>query len=122
TTSEAVEYHPARAHLLHEPPREVERVVYQLRADRSSVLAHVVEDRSLGARGDDRLGDAVDPDARSAPASALAFPDRLEGIDPVGPRVLPKAEEHHPRRAVRHEPIITQRPWPRGTPGVRPGS
>ena len=38
---------------------------------RGGVLAHVVEDRALGAGGDDRLGHALDPDAGAATAASF---------------------------------------------------
>ena len=66
------------------------------------VLAHVVEDRALGAAGDDRVGDALDPDPRAVPSPALLADDRLDRVDLVRPRVLAEAEEDHPA-SVRHE-------------------
>src|SRR5205085_8959637 len=68
-------------------------------------LAHVAKDRPLGAGGDDRVGDALDPDARPAAAAAVRAADRLERIDAVGARVLAEAEEDH-ARTVRHAEII----------------
>ena len=81
------------------------------------VLAHLVQDRPLGARGDDRVGDALDPDARPAAAAAVGGVDRLERVDLVGARVLAEAEEDHPGRAVRHlvimHPSVGSRAMPR---------
>src|SRR5262249_50175326 len=48
--------------------REIERLVED-DGRRGRVLTHVVEDGALGATGEDRLGDAFDPDA-SAPTAA----------------------------------------------------
>ena len=69
------------------------------------VLAHVVEDRALGPAGDDRVRDALDPDARPVASATLLADDRLDGVDLVRPRVLAEAEEDHPA-AVRHDGII----------------
>src|SRR5205823_970233 len=55
--------------LLGEPLRELERLVDELRVA-GGLLAHVVEDRPLGAGGDDRLGDPLDPHLRAAAAAA----------------------------------------------------
>src|SRR5207302_6975277 len=71
------------------------------------LLAHVVQDRPLGPGGDDRLGDALHPDARPAPSPALVADDRVERVDPVGAGVLAEAEEDH-ARSVGHERIITE--------------
>ena len=78
-----------------QPLGERERLVEQRRA-RCRLLPHVVQDRPLGARGDDRVGDALDPDERPLAAAAAVAGDRLERVDPVGARVLAEAEEDHP--------------------------
>src|SRR5262249_50613318 len=57
---------------------------------------------ALGARCDDRVVHSFDPHARSRAVSAQALAERLERVDLVGPHVLAKTEEHHPRRAVVH--------------------
>ena len=64
-----------------------------------------MQDRPLGARGDDRLGHALDPDAGAATAAPVLPHDRLERVDPVGARVLAEAEEDHAVR-VCHGRII----------------
>src|SRR4029453_14723111 len=66
---------------------------------------HVVQDRALRAAGDDRVGDALDPDARPVASPALLADDRLDRADLVGPRVLAAAGENHPA-SVSHGPII----------------
>src|SRR5262249_27328812 len=55
---------------LDQTARERHRVVDDRDVGRR-LLAHLREDRSLGARGDDRVGDALDPDARAPAAAAL---------------------------------------------------
>jgi hypothetical protein len=82
---------------------KVERLVDDRRP--GDVMAHVVQDRPLGARGDDRIGNAFDPDTGAAAVTALALSERLEGVDLVGARVLAEAEEDHPSRS-RHARII----------------
>ena len=66
------------------------------------VLAHVVQDRALGAAGDDRIRDAFDPDARPVAPAPLLADDRLDRVDLVRARVLAEAEEDHPA-SVRHD-------------------
>src|SRR5262249_14802960 len=85
--------------------REIERLVED-DGRRGRVLTHVVEDGALGATGEDRLGDAFDPDASAPTAAPLVTRDRVERVDLVGPRPLAEAEEDHPR-AVRHARIIS---------------
>src|SRR5581483_9898664 len=95
--------------LLDQPLSELERLVDQRRGHVGRVpVAHVVEDRPLGPRRDDRVRDPVDPDARPAAAASLALADRLERVDPVCARVLPEPEEDH-WLAVGHAPIIAAR-------------
>src|SRR5438132_4593833 len=102
--AEVGEVDAARLRLLGETLREIERLLDDRRAaDR--VVAHVVEDRALGTRGDDRVGNPFDPDPRATPVAALALPERLERVDLVRPCVLAEAEEDHPRRFC-HEVII----------------
>ena len=98
---------PARR-LSHDALGERERVVDELDV-RRRLLAHLGEDRPLGARRDDRLGDALDPDPRPAAVAALVAAERLERVDLVGARVLAEAEEDH-RGAVGHRSIIAGRP------------
>src|SRR5262249_337727 len=92
---------------------------------RRGVLAHVVEDRPLGASREARLRHSLDPDAGAASGAPLVARDRLERVDPVGPRPLAEAEEDHPVPAVRHAPIIarggalTRRTCPRGSTAAR---
>ena len=70
--------------------------------------AHVVEDRPLRPRGDDRRRDAVHPDLRAASSSPVLAPDRLERVDLVGARVLAEPEEDHAGRGVGHALIIAR--------------
>src|SRR2546429_204416 len=78
--------------LLRQPLREVERIVEQRLAQRG-VLAHLGEDRALGARGDDRLCDPLDPDERTAAVPAAVVANRLDRVDLVGAGVLAETEE-----------------------------
>src|SRR5262249_29950522 len=75
-----------------EPRRQRQGVVEDRRAG-PGLLAHLGEDRPLGARGDDRLGNPLDPHARAPAAAAVARLERLERVDLVRARVLPEAEE-----------------------------
>src|SRR5207249_2906071 len=80
----------------HQALGQVERVVDERRL-RRRVLAHIVQDRALGARGHDRRGDALDPDAGAAAVAPLVTAEGLERVDLVGPRVLAETEEDHVR-------------------------
>ena len=101
-----------------QPLGEVERLVDDDRL-RGRVLAHVVEDRALGAGRDDRVGDALDPHPGAAAVAALVAADRLEGEDPVGPGVLPEAKEHHARLSG-HDGIIAGGCAPSALPARSP--
>ena len=68
------------------------------RIARSARSAHRPEDGALGARGDDRLRDALDPDPGARAVAALALGERLERVDLVGAHVLAEAEEDHAGR------------------------
>ena len=104
-SAEVVEVDLALVGRLGQPLGELERLVDDRRAG-AAILAHLVEDRPLRARGDDRVGHALDPDARAAAAASVGRVERLERVDLVGARVLPEAEEDHPGRAVRHQVIM----------------
>ena len=80
-----------------EPLGEIERLVEHGGA-LARVHSHVVQDRPLGPRGDQRLGDPLDPDPRP-PAAALVAEERLQRVDLVGAGVLAEAEKDH---SVRH--------------------
>ena len=60
--------------------------------------AHLGEDRPLAARRDERVGDALDPDAGAGARAALVGCQRLDREDAVRADVLTEPEEHHPRR------------------------
>jgi hypothetical protein len=94
--------------------RQVERLVDD-RGRRCRVLAHVVEDRALGPRGDDRPVDPLDPDVGAAPVATLITPQRFERVDLVGASELAESEEDHPG-LDRHGVIIRFR-RPRGERG-----
>src|SRR5919198_4608744 len=67
--------------------------------------AHLGKNRPLGARGDQRLLDALDPDARAGARAPVLVPQRLDREDAVGAGVLAEAEKDHVR-SVRHGLII----------------
>jgi DNA-binding CsgD family transcriptional regulator len=104
-SAEVGEIHAPGLRLLRQTFREVDRLVDD-DGRRPCVLTHLVEDRALRARGDDRLWYALDPDACPPSVAALAFTERLERVDAVGARVLAEAEEDHPV-PIRHELILT---------------
>jgi hypothetical protein len=66
-----------------------------------------VQDRALGARGNDRLRNPLDPDARAATAAPIVAAERLERVDLVGARVLSEAKEDH--ALLDHGAIIARR-------------
>ncbi len=102
TPAEVGEVDTAAGGILGEPLGKRESLVEERRAA-GVRLTHVVEDRPLGARGDDRIRDAVDPDKRALPAAAVVARDRLQRIDPVGSRVFAEAEENHSCHRLGHE-------------------
>src|SRR5205823_2553664 len=77
TAAQVVQVDPALLGLLCDPLGQVEGLVHERRAC-ARVVTHVVQDRPLGARGDDRLVNAFDPDAGSAAVSTLALSEGLE--------------------------------------------
>ena len=79
-----------------DPLGEVEGTVDDLGA-LGGVRTHRGDDRTLGARGDDRPVDPLDPDAGAGAVPALPVGKRLERVDLVGAHVLAEAEEDHPR-------------------------
>src|SRR5262245_28217348 len=82
---------------------------------------HLAEDRALGARSDDGLGDPLDPDARPTAVTAVAAGQRLERVDLVRARELAEPEEDHLGGAVSHDLIIAgTRPAPRRRVPGRP--
>jgi hypothetical protein len=98
-TAEVGEVDAALLGVVREPLGERQRLVEDRRA-RSGLLAHVVEDRPLGARGHERVGDPLDPHERPLPAAARVAGDRLERVDPVGTHPLAEAEEDHCRHVL----------------------
>src|SRR4051794_25336151 len=94
STTEVAKVDSAALRLPDEPLRQVECLVDDRRAA-DLVMAHVVQDRPLGPRCDDRIRHALDPDARPPAVTAVTLAEWLERIDLVGPRVLAEAEEDH---------------------------
>src|SRR6476469_852470 len=72
-------------------------------------LAHLGEDRTLGAGGDHRLGHPVDPHLRPPPVATVVALDRLERVDAVRAHELAVAQEHHRRSGGRHCSASTSR-------------
>ena len=75
------------------------------------LLPHVAKNRDLGPRGDQRVGDSIDPDPGAAAFTTFLAGDPLEREDAVRTRVLPETQCHH--AGVRcHPTILTSRPNP----------
>src|SRR2546427_6045278 len=83
--AEVVQVDASLLRLLRDALREVEGLVDD-RGAGGRIVAHVVEDRALGARGDDRVGHALDPDTGAAAVAPLAFCERVEPRDLGGAR------------------------------------
>src|SRR4029077_20943504 len=62
---------------------------------RGPFLAHVRQNRALGAGRNDGIGDSVNPDAGSSALAPVVTADRFEGEDFVCARVLPEAQKPH---------------------------
>src|ERR671919_2967568 len=83
---------------------EIQRLVEEGRL-RRGVLPHVVEDGSLGPRGEDRTVDPLHPHLRAPPIATLVSAQWFEGEDPVGAGELAETQKHH-AWWYRHSPII----------------
>src|SRR6185437_13025107 len=57
--------------------------------------AHVGQDGALGARGDHRLGDPLDPYPGAPAVAPVVRLDRLQRVDPVRANILSVAEKDH---------------------------
>src|SRR3954464_2015716 len=69
-------------------------------------LLEVLPDRALRARGDQRLGDALDVDVRAPPVAALVGVDRHDREDAVGADELAVAERDHANGLTGHRAEI----------------
>lgn len=70
------------------------------------LLAHVAKNGDLGPRGDQRVGDSIDPDSGAAAIAAFIPCDSLERKNAVRPRKLAEAQSHH-AGVRRHLAILT---------------
>jgi hypothetical protein len=86
-------------------PRGQVQCLVELRPWDGGFLAHVAEDCYLGPRGDQWVGDTIDPDPGAPPVATFFASDPLEREDAVRPRELAEAQSHH-ARVRRHAAIL----------------
>jgi hypothetical protein len=93
-TTKVAEVHPARVGRSCQAHRQVQCLV-DVGSGYGGLLAHVAKDGELGPRGDQRIGDPVDPDSGTPAVTALLSGDALEREDAVRTRELAEAQSHH---------------------------
>jgi hypothetical protein len=76
-------------------PRGQVQCLIQLRPRDDGLLTHVAKDRDLGPRGDQRLGDTIDPYSGAPAVTTLFTGDPLEREDAVRSRERAEAQRHH---------------------------
>jgi hypothetical protein len=69
-------------------------------------LAHVPKNCDLGPRGDQRVGDSIDPDSGAAAIAAFLAGDSFKREDAVRTRELAETQSHH-AGVRRHAAILT---------------
>ena len=62
---------------------------------RSRLLTHVAQNRPLGARRDDRVGDAIDPYPGPATVAAIFAQQGRQGVYPIGTYELAETQRNH---------------------------
>ena len=97
STSKIVEIDAAGLRRRREPRGQIQSLIDQRRLSRGRLLTHVTQNRHLGARGDDRILDALDPDSRSVTIPPFVPEQGLKRVDVIGSRELAEAERDHPR-------------------------
>lgn len=105
STTKVTQVHPARVGCCCKTRGQVQRLV-QLRAGDGGLLPHVTKDGALGPRGDQGIGDSIDPDPGAAAITAFLAGDSLEREDAVCTRELAEAQGHH-SSVRRHADILT---------------
>lgn len=83
STSKIVEINSAGLRCSSQPRCQIQGLINQRRLRRDRLLAHVTQNRRFGARGDDRILDALDPNPGSVAIPPFLSEQRLERINVV---------------------------------------
>jgi len=94
SASEIAEVDAAGVRGVSQARRQVQRLIDQ-RCIRSGVLTHIAQNRPLGARRDDRVGDAIDPYPGPATVAAIFAQQGRQGIYPIGTYKLAETQRNH---------------------------
>ena len=97
STSKIVEIDTAGLRRRREPRRQIQSLIDQRRLGCGRLLTHVTQNRRFGARSDDRILDALDPDLGSVAIPPFVPEEGLKRIDVIGSREFAEAERDHPR-------------------------
>jgi hypothetical protein len=94
SASEIAEVYPTSVGSGSQPRCQVQGLIDQGRI-RSSVLTHITQNRPLGARCDDRIGDAIDPYFGPATIAAFFAQQGLQRVYPISTRKLAETQGNH---------------------------
>jgi hypothetical protein len=94
TTTKIAQVYPTLVRRCRQPRGQVQCLV-ELGPWDGGLLAHVAKDRDLRPRGDQRVGDTIDPDSGTPPVPTFFARDPLEREDAVRPCELAEAQGHH---------------------------
>ena len=83
STPKIVEIDAAGLRRRREPRCQIQSLIDQRRLSRSRLLTHVTQNRHLGARGDDRILDALDPYLGAVAITPFIPDQRLKRIDVI---------------------------------------
>ena len=83
-TTKVAQLHSPRVGRLCQPRSQV-RCLVEIRPCDGGLLAHVAKNCDLGLRGDQRVGDSINPDSGAPAVAALLAGDLLEREDAVSP-------------------------------------
>jgi len=83
STSKIIEVNATSLRCSSQPRCQIQGLINQRRLRRDRLLAHVTQNRHLGARGDDRILDALDPNPGSVAIPPFLPVQRLKRINVV---------------------------------------
>ena len=83
STSKIIEINSAGLRCSRQPRCQIQSLIDERRLRRGRLLAHVAQNRHLGARGNDRILDALDPHPGSVAIPSFVPEQGLKRIDVV---------------------------------------
>ncbi len=92
--TKVAQVHPPRVGCSCQAHGQVQRL-FEIWPHDGGLLTHVAKNCDLGPRGDQRVGDSIDPDSGAPAVAAFLAGDSLEREDAVRTRELAKAQSHH---------------------------